>query len=66
MPEIYHILIDLQLPRCLAAVLIRVGILDIDIFKKYFDYDANDTESARMEERIEFLLRPYRESKELR
>lgn len=56
----------MQLPRCLATVLIRVGILDIDLFKKYFDYDANDIESARMEERIESLLKPYRDSNELR
>jgi hypothetical protein len=57
MPEIYHIIKSLTLPLCLANVLISVGIKDIKIFKRYFDYDADDEKSAKMEEKIERFLR---------
>ena len=63
MPEIYHLIRDLMLPTCLATVLIKVGIRTIDDFKRYFDVDDN---RARMEQRIESLLRPFRASNELR
>jgi hypothetical protein len=62
MPEIYHLIRELMLPICLAIVLMQVGIRTIDDFKRYFDYEVDDEVSARMEERIEFLLRPYRAS----
>jgi hypothetical protein len=66
MPEIYHLIRELMLPPCLAIVFIKVGIRTIDDFKRYFDYDVDDDESAKMEEQIDFLLRPYRALNELR
>lgn len=56
MPEIYHIIKSLAMPLCLASALISVGIKDIKIFKRYFDYDADDEKSSKMEEKIEHRL----------
>jgi hypothetical protein len=54
MPEIYHIIIDLQFPRCLAVVLMNLGILNIEIFKKYFDFHIHDDVRSAMARRIEY------------
>jgi len=66
MPEIYHIIKSLTMPLCLANVLIALGIKDIKIFKRYFDYDADDVKSAKMEEKIEYSLSKKKLPNEIR
>ena len=56
MPEIYHVVKSLTLPLQLADAFILFGIRNIKIFKRYFDFDADDKKSAKMEEKIDRFL----------